>query len=63
MIKAAGETPSLEAGIKRAIDIVDAGQAKEKLEALITFTNQCAAYERDASIFQYGSDMETASSL
>ncbi len=39
MIKAAGETPSLEAGIKRAIDIVDAGQAKEKLEALITFTN------------------------
>ena len=53
MIKAAGETPSLEAGIKRAIDIVDAGQAKEKLEALVTFTNQCAAYERDASIFQY----------
>ena len=60
---AAGETRSLEAGIKRAIDIVDAGQAKEKLEALITFTNQCAAYERDASIFQYGSDMETVSSL
>ena len=58
---AAGETDSLEAGIKRAADIIDAGQAKQKLEDLIAFTNQCAAYDRDASIFQYGSGMEAAS--
>ena len=58
----AGETDSLEAGIGRAIDIIDGGQAKAKLDALIEFTNQCAAYDRDASVFQYGSDLEATSS-
>jgi len=59
---AAGEADSLAAGIQRSADIIDAGQAKAKLEDLIAFTNQCAAYDREASIFQYGSGMETASS-
>jgi len=59
---AAGETDSLETGIERAADIIDAGRARQKLEDLIAFTNQCAAYDRDASIFQYGSDGEAASS-
>ena len=60
---AAGETDSLEAGIERAVDIIDTGQAKKKLEDLIAFTSQCAAYDRDASIFQYGSVMEEATSF
>ena len=38
-----------------AAEIIDTGRAKAKLEALTAFTNQCAAFDRDASIFQQGS--------
>ena len=60
---AAGETDSLETGIDRAPEIVDTGRAKAKLEALTEFTNQCAAFDRDATIFRYGSVQEAISSL
>ena len=36
---------------------------QRKEEGMIAFTNQCAAYDRDAAVFQYGSDMGTVSSL
>ncbi len=58
---ASGETGDLKAGIGRAAEIIDSGLAKGKLEALIAFTNQCAAYARDVSVFQYSSGIETAS--
>jgi len=45
---AAGETTDLSAGIEQAEDIIDSGLAMAKLEALIDFTNQCAAFEREA---------------
>lgn len=60
---AAGETDSLETGIERAADIIDTGRAKQKLDDLIAFTNRCAAYDRDASVFHYGSGMGLASSF
>jgi anthranilate phosphoribosyltransferase len=42
---AAGLDPDIETGIKRAVDSIDAGKAKEKLNELILFTQRCATAE------------------
>ncbi len=42
---AAGLDPDIEKGIQRAIDSIDSGRAKEKLERLIDFTQNCVTAE------------------
>ena len=38
---AAGLDPGIKEGIEKARDSIDSGRAKEKLDSLIKFTNQC----------------------
>lgn len=42
----AGFDSDFEEGIKRARDVIDSGLAKEKLNALISFTQQCSYFVR-----------------
>ena len=42
---AAGLDPDMEEGTKRAVDSIDSGKAKEKLNKLILFTQSCATEE------------------
>jgi anthranilate phosphoribosyltransferase len=44
---AAGLDHSFEAGIERAKDAIDSGRAKQKLEALISFTQTCGYFVRE----------------
>lgn len=43
---AAGLDPDIEKGIQRAIDSIDSGRAKEKLNGLIDFTQGCKTLEQ-----------------
>ena len=43
---AAGLDKNFSAGIERAKDVIDSGCAKEKLEALVSFTRQCNYFVR-----------------
>lgn len=43
---AAGLDQHLEQGIERARDVIDSGRAKEKLDALISFTQDCGYFLR-----------------
>ncbi len=43
---AAGLDPDIETGIQRAIDSIDSGNAKEKLNELILFTQNCETAEQ-----------------
>ncbi|MBK5102214.1 MAG: hypothetical protein JJE15_14660, partial [Desulfobacteraceae bacterium] len=43
---AAGLDGDFKEGIERARDSIDSGCAKEKLNALINFTQQCRAFVR-----------------
>ena len=45
---AAGLVTSLKEGIKRAIDSIDSGHAREKLDNLLDFTSQCRPFLREA---------------
>jgi anthranilate phosphoribosyltransferase len=44
---AAGVDQAFDAGIERAKDVIDSGRAKEKLEALISFTQTCGYFVRE----------------
>ena len=44
---AAGFDRNLELGIERARDVIDSGRAKEKLHALVSFTQQCGYFVRE----------------
>jgi anthranilate phosphoribosyltransferase len=44
---AAGFDRNLELGIERARDAIDSGRAKEKLHALVSFTQQCGYFVRE----------------
>lgn len=44
---AAGLDRDFKGGIERAADSIDSGKAKEKLNALIDFTQECRAFVRD----------------
>jgi len=44
---AAGLDQSFETGIERAKDAIDSGRAKEKLEALISFTQTCGYFVKE----------------
>jgi len=44
---AAGIDRNLELGIERARDAIDSGRAKEKLHALVSFTQQCGYFVRE----------------
>jgi anthranilate phosphoribosyltransferase len=44
-IYAAGVAPDLAAGVRRAVEVLESGAAREKLEALIGLTRQLAAEE------------------
>lgn len=44
---AAGFDRNLEIGIERARDAIDSGRAKEKLHALVSFTQQCGYFVRE----------------
>ncbi len=43
---AAGLDPDFKAGIVRAQDSIDSGRAKQKLDALVNYTQQCEAFVR-----------------
>jgi anthranilate phosphoribosyltransferase len=43
---AAGFDRDLKEGIERARDVIDSGRAKEKLDALVSFTQQCTYFVR-----------------
>ena len=43
---AAGFDRDFREGIKRAGDVIDSGRAKEKLDALVAFTQQCTYFVR-----------------
>ena len=44
---AAGLDEQLKAGIDRAGDAIDSGRAREKLDALVAFTQQCGFIFRE----------------
>jgi anthranilate phosphoribosyltransferase len=44
---AAGLESDLKGGIQRAADVIDSGKAKEKLEALVGFTQDCSYFTRN----------------
>jgi len=44
---AAGLDQNLEQGIERARDAIDSGRAKEKLQSLVSFTQQCSYFVRE----------------
>jgi len=44
---AAGFDLNLEKGIERAMDAIDSGRAKEKLQSLVSFTQQCGYFVRE----------------
>jgi anthranilate phosphoribosyltransferase len=44
---AAGLESDLKNGIQRADDVIDSGKAKEKLEALVSFTKDCSYFTRN----------------
>jgi len=43
---AAGLDTDIEDGIQRAVDVIDSGKAKEKLDALVRFTADCSYFTR-----------------
>ena len=45
---AAGLDTGLKEGINRAIDSIDSGRAREKLDKLLDFTLQCRPFLREA---------------
>ena len=44
---AAGLDNDLKGGIQRAVDVIDSGRAKEKLDALVKFTSDCSYFTRN----------------
>ena len=44
---AAGLDGDLKAGIQRAVEVIDSGKAKEKLDALVKFTADCSYFTRN----------------
>ena len=45
---AAGLDRNFEQGIERARDVIDSGRAKEKLDGLVSFTQDCGYFLRSA---------------
>jgi anthranilate phosphoribosyltransferase len=43
---AAGLDEDFQSGIKRAVESIDTGRAREKLHALVQFTQQCDGFTR-----------------
>ena len=44
---AAGLDKDLEAGIERAAEAIDSGRARQKLDAMVSFTQQCGDLIRE----------------
>jgi len=44
---AVGLDNDLKGGIQRAVDVIDSGRAKEKLDALVKFTSDCSYFTRN----------------
>jgi len=44
---AAGLDRDFGAGIERAVEVIDSGRARQKLDAMVSFTQQCGYFIRE----------------